>query len=360
MYVSTYIGLKLAGISKDSADDIEDEYNESSYTDHTEVNDNMPSSIELQHFQLLDKLTDLLCSKSVPLDKTIDILSNLMAHESSKLKVFSPHLIEMFRQCSNISSLLQAVFPYSQFYDYSILEELLQKCCPEGMELLDNEIDSSKCISSYPIPIASSLIIPYSQSYFTLMAIRLNKKCSCLRFKDITKLKSLLLNKFVLSECACTLVAVGLNVSYWRISKSVAEHITGVINKHIDYFDKKRMFDEIAIYQNNPEVIFLVCLQTHAQCIVSYKAICETFYVGKYTNYLHLYDVLDFIASECQFTLINLYQRPYTLYCFDKYIATLHNSQMSALSFDVQYVVLIENTYVCSCIYVKVCARVYR
>ena len=254
LYIShcTYIGLKLAGLSKSSEDAVT-KNDESSYDVH---NENILSDVELQYFKLINKLTYLLSSKSVQF--IIDILSSLMAHESSGIKLFPLHLIEMFRQCNTKSSLLQALFPYSSFCDYSIFEELLEKCFPEGVELPNNKIDLTKCISTYSILKPSPLIIPDIHSCFTLMATRHNPEFPWLQFKCIISIKSVLLNTFTLSKCACTLVAIGSTICYWRILKRIARYITDEIHKHLDCFKNQLLFNEIAIYQNDPEIIFSV------------------------------------------------------------------------------------------------------
>lgn len=252
--------MKLA---EDSTDSVVTENEYDAPPPNSDGNSIPLSTEERQHFKLFNKLAYFLDSKSVSVRAVINILNRL------KFSKFSSQLIKMFGKCSNIASLLKALFPYSMFYDTSIIKKVLEECCPEALKLLEEVntgIDWNKCISSYHIPKPSPLMIPDKHSYFTVMATRHHQEIYLLQLKNIALLKSSLLDEFAVPEYACTLIAIGLTICYWLISKSTAEYISLKIPQHHGFF-KSNQIEEIAIYS---EGVFPVSC-----CICTYVYICK-------------------------------------------------------------------------------------
>ena len=153
-----------------------------------ECNEFPLSNITLKYFDLFDVITELM-----QFEKVIEAVDNLMASELHHIKLFSADFVRHLRECTNIVSLVRVLFPYTNWYDHSILRWLLQACnCSEGLRLLDEffaQINLTLPIKDYPLPIyQSSYMTPDVSSTHTVLAIRCEQQLSSLSLQHIGKI----------------------------------------------------------------------------------------------------------------------------------------------------------------------------
>ena len=209
-------------------------------------------NVILKYFDLFDSLIELLQFK-----ETNEALTNLIASETFHIKLFSPDFVKYLRGCTNTVLLLRVLFPYTNWYDHSILRWLLQACnCSEGLKLLDEynaQIDFALPIKDYPLPIYQpSYMTPDVSSTHTMLAIRCEQQLSSLKLKHIGKVKSILLQVFDITEYACILLTATNTSSailYWLIPQSIVPYIYSKVKEYSRYLHDNKIL-EIAVYPN--------------------------------------------------------------------------------------------------------------
>ena len=224
--------------------------------DLEEADHMLPSNVVLKYLDLFDSLTEML--QMLNSNDLICILSSLIA--TNVLKLFPAEFIENLRRyCNNTSVLLQALFPYTNWYDHSIVSELVAKCsCPEASKLLDDfdsRIDCTQSITAYPISGLSSNMIPDESSTHTILAIKCVQELSSLSLQHTKIIKSVILQTFNLTKQSCVLLAFAnfdSAVIYWLLTKNVSFLISSTLQQHSDYLYKNGIL-EVAIY---PSFIF--------------------------------------------------------------------------------------------------------
>jgi len=196
-----------------------------------------PSNVLPEYLGLFDSLVELL--KGLYPHKIIDVLSNVTASDSYGIKYFATDFIDKLREFTTITSLLRVVFPYTNWFDHSIIRELVEACdCPEGVNLLnefDSRIDVTLPITEYPIPGPSDLITPNESSSHTVMVIKCAESLASFSLKNIIAIKIKMMDKFNITKHSCNLLAVAghsLAMLFWLIPKSVASVIINSILKH--------------------------------------------------------------------------------------------------------------------------------
>ena len=210
------------------------------------------SNIALQYFDLFDVITELM-----QFEKVTEAIDNLMASKTHHVKLFSADFVKRIQQSTNIVILLRALFPYTNWYDHSMLRWLLQACnCSEGLRLLDEfnaQIDCALSIKDYPLPVyKSSYMTPDVSSTHTLLAIRCEQQLSSLSLQLVSKVKSIMLKVFDITEHACTLLTATNYTSailYWQIPQSIVSLIYSKVQEHSTLlYDDKIL--EVAVYPN--------------------------------------------------------------------------------------------------------------
>ena len=192
----------------------------------------------LKYLDLFDSLVELL--QCLNRNEIINVLSDITASDIPGINYFTTDFIEKLRECTTTTtSLLKILFPYTNWYDHSIIRKLVEACdCPEGVKLLDefdSQIDVSLPFIEYPILVPSNLMTPDESSTHTVMVVKCMQSLSSLLLKHIGVVKSLMINKLNIVKHACTLLAVADHSSavfFWLIPRSVVSTIINGIQEH--------------------------------------------------------------------------------------------------------------------------------
>ena len=216
----------------------------------------VPSNVILKYLDLFNDVVELL--QDLNPNKIIDVLSDLAASDTHGINYFTTVFIEKLRECTTTTtSLLRILFPYTNWYDHSIIRELVESCdCPEGVKLLDefdSRIDVTLPIKAFPIAAPTkNRMTPHESSTHTVMAIRCEQQLSSLSLKHIGMVKSIMINKFNITKHSCVLLAVANHNSamlFWLIPRSVAPLISNAVQKHSGFLHDNGV-QEVAIYPN--------------------------------------------------------------------------------------------------------------
>ena len=212
-----------------------------------------PSKVILKYLDLHDSLIQLL--QCVPHKEILKVFRSVVASDTYDIKYFSPDFMKTLENCST-TSLLRILFPYTNWYDHSIVRELVEACdCPEGVKLLDefdSRIDVTQPITAYPIPAPSSFMNPSESSTHTVMAVSYEKQLSSLSLQHIEEMKLDLMRKFGITEHACVLLAIENYNSatiYWLIPSNIVALINGTTQEQLIFLPKSGLL-AVDIYPN--------------------------------------------------------------------------------------------------------------
>ena len=214
------------------------------------------SSVLLKYLDLCDNLAHLL--QSLQSRQLINAISCFVAVDTydNCVKQFSAKYIKQLSDCSNSIEVLMKLFPYSNWYDHSIIRELLEVCeCSEGIHLLDefdSRIDLMQPITEFPTYAPSSLIIPGDLSYHTVMATWHKQQLSSLKLCHIGGIKSEMVQMCNLTKYSCLFLAITKSdpaVIYWLIPRNLLSSISNSVWNFKDGFYVNGIL-EIAIYPN--------------------------------------------------------------------------------------------------------------
>ena len=215
-----------------------------------------PSVIILKYLDLYDNLVQLL--QSVHPRILVDAVSQFVAIDTydTCVKQFSAEYIKQLSDCSNSVEVLVKLFPYSNWYDHSIIRELLEECnCSKGVQLLDefdSRIDLMQPITDFPMFAPSTLIIPSDSSYYTVMAIRHKEQMSSLKLCHIGGIKSKLVQMCNLTKYSCIFLTVAKfnpAVVYLLIPRNLLSSVSDMVWNYADFLYKNGIL-EVAIYPN--------------------------------------------------------------------------------------------------------------
>ena len=213
-----------------------------------------PSNIILKYLDLLDSILELL--QLIPPKEIIEALNCVMASDTQGINMFSAEFISKLKNFFDITSVFRVLFPYTNWYDHSIIRELLEVCdCTEGIKLLDkfdSQINITLPITSYPIPAPSDLMVSDESSTHTVMAVRCEQQLSGLSLQYIGVVKLLIMETFRITKHACVVLAVADHSSamlFWLIPKGVVSLISNAVQKHSTYLYRNGLL-EVAIYPN--------------------------------------------------------------------------------------------------------------
>ena len=214
----------------------------------------MPSNVVLKYLDLFDSIVELF--QSLHPHKVIEVVNDIKASNAYGINYFTDEFIERLRKCTSISSILKILFPYTSWYDHSILRELVGASdCPESIKLLDefdSRIDVTLPIASYPLSPPSHLMVPDESSSHTVMAVRCDQQLSSLSLQKIAIVKSLLIDVSGVSKHAFVLLAVANHSSamfFWLIPRNIASIMTRAVQRNSNFLNKRGLL-EVAIYPN--------------------------------------------------------------------------------------------------------------
>ena len=156
-----------------------------------------------------------------------------MASDTHNIKLFTDSFMKKLFKCSDSNLLKLYLLPFNNWLDNTILKELLK-----GYEKIDISkflciTDDTQPITSYPIPTFSQLIIPWDDSEYTIVAIKIVKSCSDLTLAGIAGIKEFLRSYWELTAHALQLIAIDYfyNFIYWIIPKNVKFLIEDKLNQ---------------------------------------------------------------------------------------------------------------------------------
>jgi len=201
----------------------------------------IPSNLILHYLDMIDTLIDWL--QSVVPNKILKSLDSIMASDIYGIKYFSTKFVNRLKNYTTTTALLRILLPYTNWYDHSIIRELVEACdCPEGIKLLDefdSRIDDTLPIKAFPIPKPLKHLLKFEvTSTHTVMTVKCKQQLSSLSLKDIGVLKSLMRSKFGITKHACVLLAVDNDDSakfYWLIPRSIEPLISNAVEKLSSY-----------------------------------------------------------------------------------------------------------------------------
>ena len=200
----------------------------------------IPSNVILHYLDMIDTLSDWL--QPVNPNRILKTLESIVCSAIYGITYFSADFIRRLRECTT-TSLLRILFSYTNWYDHSIIRELVEACdCPEGIKLLDefdSRIDVTQPITEYPIskPIKYLLDVKERSSY-TVMVVKCEQQLSALPLQYIEEVKSQLRSKFCISKYTCILLAVENDKSatfYWSIPRSIESLIINAVEEFSSY-----------------------------------------------------------------------------------------------------------------------------
>jgi len=211
-----------------------------------------PADIIVKYFDMFSQLTNLLLQCNA--ETMITLITNLKASNIYGIPLFPAQYITKLSTCTDNAVLLRTLFPYSNWYDHSIIREIVGACnCPEAERVLDefdSHIDHTLLITDYPIPVYSSTMIPIKSSTHSVMAIVCNKELSSTSLYHISKIKSIVVRKLCITKHAGLLLAIGssetVTIFYCLIPKTVSSIIFNKVQKHSDYLYNKGIL-EVAV-----------------------------------------------------------------------------------------------------------------
>ena len=182
----------------------------------------------------------------------IEKCENLMASSTNDIPLFSSIEIQKFKQCKQAPQFIQALSPYNNWSNHSVLHEVVSACNnPVALSLLeqfDLQFDLSLPYADYPIPQPSPKLAPNDSSSHTVLAIKLNAELGNVRLQQIIDYQNLLQNKFQLSPHVFQLLAANSAcIFYWMIPKCVVPVITSDITQQRSFFHQNGIV-ELSIY----------------------------------------------------------------------------------------------------------------
>lgn len=183
------------------------------------------SNVNQKFSDLIDYLI-LLFSESEKICYNLnDKLHTLMASSSDQL--FTDQFLKKVSNCKSFCHFVSLLLPCMSWLDYSILKELVD--ASKNMDVIklldqfDSMIDDTKPITSYPIPLPAQLIIPLSDSTYTLLATKHDCTEEVMSLKEVRNVKSLMEDKWNITSHALQLIAVCTKSGflYWMIPKCI-------------------------------------------------------------------------------------------------------------------------------------------
>ena len=244
----------------------------------------IPSLVHIAFSHLIDQVNELLSSCDVK--KLIEQCASIMACEQNNIKLFSNYQIKKMSECCNALSLLQSLSRFLSWSNHSFLRMLLSETLSEAQQLLDefdSRLDRKQSVTSYPIPLFSSDMIPNDTSSYTILAIRCHQEAYEPTLQDVYDIQSLITEVCDITQHCLQLLATrnNLAVIYWTIPKCVVKILKNLVPKHCEYLYSKGVL-EVLIY---PKVLLTTCNDIN---IISLGR--SVFVAEKVHSYMHASD----------------------------------------------------------------------
>ena len=247
--------------------------------------------------------------QSVEAKDIILVLTQLLATKSNKIQLFSQKELLECNKCDNVSEVLKRLRHCWTWYDHTLLKVLIEAChVPEAVKLLNNfqsSFDASQPLSAYPFADVSSSLAVYDHSAYTLLVTKHEEDFSTLLLQNVDNLKSMLTERFEVTEHCVRLVAVNSNptVLFWMIPKCIVPTVSAKVQEHCSFLCAQNI-SEVAIYPNTI-IVTDGSLRIGLLAYLSSK-VTRVSHISMYTRYVHNTQLVIYIYVKPNDTYIDL------------------------------------------------------
>jgi len=211
-----------------------------------------PSSVIAEFLDLKVQLEKLLQSHD-PVS-FVKKCGSLLASDTHNIPLFPTDYAEKLQEIKHTPELMQKLSSFMTWDNHSILSTIIETSdIPEATILLnqfDDRIDSSQALTSFPIPAPSHHMIPYDNSRYTVLAVKLDLELYHSTLQNVTDARSLIQDQCKLTSHCLQLLAVAKTNStilYWMIPKNIAHLITANVLQFQNYYHQKGIL-HLAVY----------------------------------------------------------------------------------------------------------------
>ena len=210
-------------------------------------------SYAIQFSRLLPKLYKLL--ENVSANVLTLILLQVRVDQSNMIPLFSSKDLKEYDVSASAATVLKTLRHCWSWYDFSLLKMLVKTSrVLEAVNLLDefgSRIDFSQPLSTYPVSTISSSFVFDAESSFTVLATKVEKDYDEFTFQEAHEIKSMIVEKFEVTEHSIRLMAVNSNptVFYWMIPKSIVSIINAKLQEKCGGLYTNGI-SEVAIFPN--------------------------------------------------------------------------------------------------------------
>jgi len=185
---------------------------------------------------------------------------SLMASYTNNIPLFSSDQLQTFGECKQAPALIQALSPYFNWINHSVLREVIGACNNTAvinlLDQFDSHIDLSLPTTDYPIPQPSPNMIPYDTITMTVLAVELSTKLNTISLQQVIDIQNLLQEQFQLSSHVFQLLAVNsAPMLYWIIPKCVVSVITSNVAQKRNFLHQNNIMN-LSIY---PGLVYATC-----------------------------------------------------------------------------------------------------
>ena len=182
---------------------------------------------------------------------------NLIANDTVNIPLFSSDQLQRFGECKQVPALIQALSPYFNWSNHSVLREVVNTCnnsdATNLLDQFDSQIDLALLVTDYPIPQPSPNMIPYDTSSHTVLAVKLITELKNISLQHVFDIQHLLQEHCHLSPHVFQLLATnGTPILYWMIPKCVVSVIASNTTRQRSLLHQNGIM-ELSIY---PALIF--------------------------------------------------------------------------------------------------------
>ena len=163
--------------------------------------------------------------------------STMMASNVHKIPLFTPNFMNKLENCATPFIFKIYLLPFMNWFDYSILKELVKNSnYKKALKLLDLfvfSIDYNKPIAACPIPEFSQQLIPLDNSEYTLLATKSIRSFNKLTLQNLVTIKKSLVKRLEVTDHAILLAGLH-NISYyiyWLIPNRIKKLVEDKLNK---------------------------------------------------------------------------------------------------------------------------------
>jgi len=251
---SSLIGYNSSAQSAIDQDDTTAEHIEQKDKEELATKNDMidPSSVIDEFLDLMVQLEKLLQSHD-PVS-IVKKCGSLLASDTHNIPLFPTDYAEKLQEIKHTPELMQKLSPFMTWDNHSILSTIVETSdIPEATMLLnqfDDRIDSSQPLTSFPIPAPSHHMIPYDNSTYTVLAVKLDLELYHSTLQNVIDARSLIQDQCKLTSHCLQLLAVAKTNStiiYWMIPKNIAHLITANASKFQNSYHQKGIL-QLAVY----------------------------------------------------------------------------------------------------------------